>query len=183
MFFNWALYGASLFFLQSSTNKLNKELKLYLWRYIFSVGILSILFTVAWIFGLIGTSDIARNAHVAGQYIFSIFVAFHSIFTVILHTCRSNTARENWRKLWYIITCSHGQYTPKKTHITATPDTELAEEKFKASEDETLLKVDDKVLANTNTSCPGSSEKMMVDEEELKVELECEDAENKDTPL
>ena len=39
------------------------------------------------------------------------------------------------------------------------------------------------MLENTNTSCPGSSEKMMVDKEELKVEFECEDAEIKDTPL
>ena len=181
--------------MKRSSSKLNAELNNYLQHYVFIAAILSIVFAVAWLFALLGTSSISRNAHVAAQYIFSIMALIHSILTLLMHTLRSHEAKENWLKLWYIITGRRGEYTPSRTYATAggqdLGETELHQSQSivqpKASAgDEDTAPLSPKVgqtVENVYTmepNTPVAESKMMVDDEEVKVNLGSGDGDEDD---
>ena len=82
-------------------------------RHLISAMFLSILFVIAWIFGLIGTSllsDDLEDLTIAAQYIFSIFIGLHAVFLLIFHAIRSPESREQWKMWFYVLTCRQAQY-------------------------------------------------------------------------
>ena len=76
--------------------------------------VLSLLFGLGWAFGLIGTSSLPQEAYTPAQYIFSIFMGIQGVLIFILHTVRSQEAREEWKKWWYTVTCRRNSYELKR---------------------------------------------------------------------
>lgn len=169
-------------------SKASQALKSHTKKHILVAMILSILFTIAWVFGLIGMSDEPQRLHEPAQYIFAVFIALHAVVTLILHTFRSPDARESWTRLWYIVTCSRDKYSPKRTFDTAEAearlgrykDTELSSRSYEGGGEQSPTRDDmplnpqlvepkvdgTHVVENTYVTTGGSGGKMMVDEEE-----------------
>lgn len=121
---DWIVYLLTLGALcipKVSSKPQQKEARSRVQNYMAVLTILSILFAVAWIFALIGTSDVAADVHEAGQYIFAVFITLHAIFTLILHTVRLSEAKGVWTHLWFLLTCKGDQYVPSRTYVTAEP--------------------------------------------------------------
>lgn len=135
---NWIVYLLILGALctpKVASKPQQKAAKSRVQNYIAVLAILSILFAVAWVFALIGTSDVATDVNEAAQYIFAVFIALHAVFTLILHTVRVPEAKQVWTHLWYLLTCKRDQYAPSRTYVTSEPtsryrETELASRSF-----------------------------------------------------
>lgn len=66
--------------------------------------VLAVMFGIGWIFGVLGSTGITAIAD-PSQFIFVGVVALQGILIFLLHPCRSNDAREEWKKWLYYITC------------------------------------------------------------------------------
>lgn len=182
---DWSLYLITLVKLFTRSPRNKDDLKPYTRNYITVTAIISILFGIAWIFGLVGTSSTEVTLHEVGQYIFAVFIALHSAFLFILHLIRSEEALDSWKRLWYSITCRSDQYTPKRTYSTARTreeegrrhkDVELsyravtpgstADESMPLSPTEVEPKTGGVVENVYVTTTTGSSEEGMVEKEE-----------------
>jgi len=150
------------------------------------VAVLFLLFTVAWIFGLIGTSDsLERSTYVAAQYIFSVLVFVHSILTVFLYIMWSTESRNKW---YGFITCNrHGkkaystagevQPSPGGTELTTSYNRRTSA----APEDATpLTPTDKKQVQNIYTPSPGATDDMQERDEQVKVNLNVDDEDDDD---
>lgn len=157
--------------------------------HISTLCILSLLFAVAWAFGLAGTSrGVAPLPSEVTQYVFAVFITLHGVFTLILHTLRSPEAKEVWAKLWYVLTCKRGTYSPGSTTKSRygdrgdRGDTELSSQPFERKgqmpSDEDMRKDPSigGVVVNTYVSTGNGGGMTMVDnEEEAEAEIDAKE--------
>lgn len=129
---NWIVYAYTLVVLcapKFAGTSQQKEVKSRAQNYVTVVMILSIFFAIAWVFALVGTSDVDTIVHEVGQYMFAVFIALHAVFTLIFQFWRLKEAREVWTHLWYIVNCQRDQYAPQKAispKLQRYRDTELS---------------------------------------------------------
>ncbi len=179
MVLNWILYITTVFYIRRSSHKLNAESKKHLQHYVFVSAILSAVFTILWIFGLLGTADVSRSVYIAAQYIFSIMALVHSLLTFLMHILRSPKAKENWLQLWYTCTFRRAKYAPNRMYTTAGVSAPYSDELFQSQEltvnpdsanngpNENIYSVEPGTAANDSS--------MVVAYEEVKVNLGRED--------
>lgn len=78
-------------------------------RKAFVVLLLAMVFGIGWAFGILGSED--RNVlSIIFQFLFIIIVGFHGLFIFINYPCRTKDARNQWKKLFYFITCRMNLY-------------------------------------------------------------------------
>lgn len=104
-----------------------KDNKSVVARYLFIAMVLSLLFGLGWVFGLIGTSSLPQGISIPAQYLFSIFIGLQGVLVFILHAIRSPDSREEWKRWWYSITCRADQYRVfRAASITGATSTSTA---------------------------------------------------------
>ena len=112
--FNWVLFIITMVTLcmysrrnaVRSAKNTNVYMTSVIAKHLLIAVVLSLLFGLGWAFGLIGTSSqLPEEAYTPAQYIFSIFMGIQGVLIFLLHTVRSQEAREEWKKWWYTATC------------------------------------------------------------------------------
>ena len=97
---------------RESRSKMGKKL-----RKAFIVFVLAIMFGIGWAFGILGSEN--RNAvSVIFQILFVVIVGFQGLFIFLLYPCRTKDARDQWKRLFYSVTCCrHGRDEQSKSSV------------------------------------------------------------------
>ena len=109
--FNWVLFIITMVTLcmysrRNAVRSANVHAISVIAKHLLIAVVLSLLFGLGWAFGLIGTSSqLPDEAYTPAQYISSIFMGIQGVLIFLLHTIRSQEAREEWKKWWYTATC------------------------------------------------------------------------------
>ena len=103
-----------------------KDRKSAVLRQLFIAMVLSLLFGLGWVFGLLASHDLPAAVHVPSQYIFSIFVGLQGVLIFILHAVRSADARNEWKRWWYTLTCRSEKYRLVRRRTLASSQTPAA---------------------------------------------------------
>ncbi|XP_064394599.1 deleted in malignant brain tumors 1 protein-like isoform X5 [Halichondria panicea] len=124
---NWTVFamatcGICLHCFSSSNEAKKSRVSSHLSHLLIAV-ILSVIFSVAWIFFLISVADSFVNVSVAAQYIYAIFFAVHSVLLLVLYAVRSPDTRSEWVRLWYILTCNKDTYHVRQTALSGEDST------------------------------------------------------------
>ena len=69
------------------------------------VFVLGVMFGLGWIFGILGTTLEQGTASLVFQFIFIFIVGFQGLFIFLVHPCRSEDVRNQWKKWFYYVTC------------------------------------------------------------------------------
>ena len=87
------------------------------------IFVLALMFGVGWVFGVLGSpvSGLPDLVSRPLQYAFIIVAGLQGLFIFLLHPCRSEEAREKWKKWFYYLTCRSHTYqerlnSSKKSH-------------------------------------------------------------------
>lgn len=127
--FNWVMFVVIMVALctysRRTTDMSTKgtNIKSVIAKHLLTAVILSLVFGLGWIFGLIGTSSLPRKVYLPAQYIFSIFMGLQGVLIFLLHAVCSPDAREEWKKWWYSLTCRRSQYELKRRASITVTDT------------------------------------------------------------
>lgn len=142
-------------------------------RYLLIAVILSLLFGLGWVFGLIGTSSLPPGVSIPAQYLFSIFIGLQGILVFILHAIRSPDSREEWKRWWYSITCRAEQYRVFRTaSITGTTSTTRQENIYITNA--TVINPSESFHLGTKAELEASEKQPLSPDEEKKPEEEVE---------
>ena len=173
--FNWVVFLVIMISLcrhSSAKTAGQRDNKSMVARYLLIAVILSLLFGLGWVFGLIGTSSLPRGVSIPAQYLFSIFIGLQGVLVFILHAIRSPDSRDEWKRWWYSITCRAEQYRVFRTaSITGTTSTTRQENIY--STNATFITQSESFHLGTKAGLEaGEKQPLSLDEEKKPEEVE-----------
>ena len=137
--FNWVMFIVIMVALCMHSRKTavmsakDPNMRSVIAKHLLIAVVLSLLFGLGWAFGLIGTSSLPQEAYTPAQYIFSIFMGIQGVVIFLLHTIRSQEAREEWKKWWYTVTCRRNTMSYELKRCASFPSQVTALENYVAA--------------------------------------------------
>ena len=171
--FNWVMFVVIMASLCRHSIKTagQKDNKSVVARYLFIAMVLSLLFGLGWVFGLIGTSSLPQGVSIPAQYLFGIFIGLQGVLVFILHAIRSPDSREEWKRWWYTITCRADQYRVFRTaSITGATSTSTARRENIYMTNASIIAPSESFQLGTKDELEASEKQPLSPDEEKKAE-------------